>query len=93
MDVDAVNLFQETTVISAAIKHSREDNIFTVVKTVTYRSHSVYDDISHLHPTLQWKHLKESQHGVAHIIEVEVSRVCPEKYCKDMFGIFVCSFY
>lgn len=47
------------------------------IQAETYRIHSVYDHISDLHPSLQRQHLKESQHGIADIVKVEVARVCP----------------
>ena len=40
------------------------------------------DDISHFYPTLEWKHLKQSQHGISYIIKVKITRVGPVK-AKD----------
>lgn len=66
---------------------------FSVLIKATYRSYSVYDDVSHLHPALQWQHLKQSQHCVAHIIKIKVSRVCPKKSSsRDIWHFYLCLF-
>lgn len=53
MDVDAMNLRQSNVLISTVQINQLSSIEVTVKKKVTYRSHSVYDDVSHLHPTLQ----------------------------------------
>lgn len=44
---------------------------------VRYRSNTVNNDISDLHPAFQGQHFKQSQHGVSHIVKVEITRVGP----------------
>lgn len=52
VDIDAMNLRQSKVLISP-VQINQFSSIEVTVKKVTYRSHSVYDDVSHLHPTLQ----------------------------------------
>ena len=43
----------------------------------TDQSHSLYDDVPDLQPTLQWQHLKQSQHGTPNVVKVKVVWIGP----------------
>lgn len=48
-------------------------------KNVYYLSNAVNDDIPDLHPAFEWQHLKQGQHGIAHVVKVKITRVGPEE--------------
>lgn len=44
-----------------------------------YRPNSVNNDVSDLYPAFQGQNFKESQHSIADIVKVKISRICPGK--------------
>lgn len=44
-----------------------------------YRSNTVNNDISDLHPAFKWQHLKQSQHGISYVVKVKIPRIGPEE--------------